>query len=366
MRAWRVNADFSRSLVELPDHPPPFGGATIRMQAAPILSYLKRVIEGRLGYSLPVAPFTPGTSGIGVVEAVGPGVHHLTPGQRVLLDSHLVADERVREPAQILIGLTATRSSGFGGIADAALALQREWPNGTYAERAYMPASVLTPVPVALDHMPGEKLIGFGKFAVPYGGFLRAGLQAGETVIVNGATGYFGSAAVILALTLGASRVVAMGRDKAALSAVAKAGGPRVATVATSGDRAKDTAALIEAANGRADMALDIVGRANSSVATLASLYALRRGGRLAMMGSASVPLELNFSDLLANDWSVLGVFMYPPDVPARLLAMVASGQLDMGLLNLRVFPLDRLEEALNAAAAMRALDVTGLTMAGD
>jgi alcohol dehydrogenase len=113
-------------------------------------------------------------------------------------------------------------------------------------------------------------------------------------------------------------------------------------------------------------MALDIVGRANSSVATLASLYALRRGGRLAMMGSASVPLELNFSDLLANDWSVLGVFMYPPDVPARLLAMVASGQLDLGLLNLRVFPLDRLEEALNAAAAMRALDVTGLTMADD
>lgn len=366
MRAWRVNADFSRSLVELPDRPPPFGGATIRMQAAPILSYLKRVIEGRLGYSLPAAPFTPGTSGIGVVEAAGPGVHHLTPGQRVIVGSHLVVDERVREPAQILIGLTATRSSGFGGIADAALALQREWPDGTFAERAYMPASVLTPVPVVLDHVPGERLIGFGKFAVPFGGFLRAGLQAGETVIVNGATGYFGSAGVILALALGASRVVAMGRDKAALSAIATAGGPRVATVASSGDRAKDTAALIEAANGRADLALDIVGRANSAVATLACLYALRRGGRLAMMGSASVPLELGFSDLLANDWQVLGCFMHPADVPARLLTMVASGQLDLGLLNVRTFPLDRLEEALDAAAAMRGLDVTGLTMAGD
>jgi len=366
MRAWRVNADFSRSLVDLPDRPPPFGGATIRMQAAPILSYLKRVIEGRLGYSLPPAPFTPGTSGVGIVEAVGPGVHHLAPGQRVIIGSHLVVDERMPEPAQILIGLTATRSSGFGGIGDAALALQRQWPDGTFAERAYMPASVLTPVPGALDHVPRERLIGFGKFAVPFGGYLRAGMQAGETVIVNGATGYFGSAAVILALALGAARVVAMGRDKAALSALANAAGPRVATVASSGDREKDTAALIEAANGRADLALDIVGRANSAVATLASLYALRRGGRLAMMGSASVPLELGFSDLLANDWQVLGVFMHPPDVPARLLTMVASGQLDLGVLNVRTYPLESLEEALDAAAAMRGLDVTGLTMPGN
>jgi alcohol dehydrogenase len=364
MRAWQVNADFSRTLVELPDRSPPYSGATIRMQAAPILSYLKQVIEGRLGYSLPAAPFTFGTSGIGVVEAVGAGVHHLSAGQRVIIDSHLVVDERVREPAQILIGLTATRSSGFGGIGAAALALQREWPDGTFAERAYMPASVLTPVPVALDRVPAERLMALGKFAVPFGGFLRAGVQAGETVIVNGASGYFGSAAVILALALGASRVVAMGRDKAALAAVAEAAGPRVAAVATIGDRAKDTAALIDAANGRADLALDIVGRANSAVATHACLYALRRGGRLAMMGSASVPLELHFSDLLANDWQVLGCFMYPRDVPARLLTLVASGQLDLSLLKVRAFPFDRLEEALDTAAAMRGLDVTGLTMA--
>ena len=77
MRAWRVNSDFSRSLVELPERAPPPGGVSVRMQAAPVLSYLREVIEGRLGYSLPSAPFTPGTNGIGVVEAVGTGVYHL-------------------------------------------------------------------------------------------------------------------------------------------------------------------------------------------------------------------------------------------------------------------------------------------------
>src|SRR3954449_6649652 len=106
-----------------------------------------------------------------------------------------------------------------------------------------MPVSVLTPLPSALDDVPAERLVGLSKLAVPYGGFLRAGLQAGETVLVNGASGYFGSAAVILALALGAARVVAVGRDSAALAALAAAAGPRVATVALSGDRENDTRA---------------------------------------------------------------------------------------------------------------------------
>lgn len=176
--------------------------------------------------------------------------------------------------------LPATRYSGFGGVADAVAALQRDWPDGTFTERACMPASVLTPLPPALAAIPPQRLVGLSKFAVPYGGFLRGGLQTGETVLVNGASGYFGSAAVALGVALGASRVVALGRDRAALDAVTAAAGPRVATVVATGDHATDTQALISAAGGRADLALDIVGRATSAAATSACLYALRRGGR--------------------------------------------------------------------------------------
>lgn len=81
------------------------------------------------------------------------------------------------------------------------------------------------------------------------------------------------------------------------------------------------------------------------------------------MMGSATVPLELSFYDMLANDWHVMGCFMYPHDVPARLAALVASGQLDLGVLNVRAFPLDQLDNALDAAGRMRGLDLTVLSM---
>jgi alcohol dehydrogenase len=65
MRAWRVNADFTRELVDLPIPEPAKSGVVVRMRSAPVLSYLREVIEGSMGYLLPPAPFTPGTNGIG-------------------------------------------------------------------------------------------------------------------------------------------------------------------------------------------------------------------------------------------------------------------------------------------------------------
>jgi hypothetical protein len=49
-----------------------------------------------------------------------------------------------------------------------------------------------------------KRLAALGKFAVPLGGLLRGRLRAGEILVANGATGYFGSAAMLLGLALGA------------------------------------------------------------------------------------------------------------------------------------------------------------------
>ncbi len=298
------------------------------------------MLDGSLGYDTPPRPFTPGTNGIGVVEAaVGEGVFHLRPGMRVVLDPHLVVNERTAEPAQILIGLTGMRSSQVpqGQSDPLPTALQAAWPDGTLAEFARMPASVVAPLPPALNAVPAERLASIAKFAVPCGSLLRAGLQARETVVVNGATGYFGSAGALLALALGAGRVVAAGRDRAVLRDLADAAGPRLVPVPLSGGVTADAAALRTEAGGPVDVALDLVGRADSGDATLAALRSLRRGGRLVLMGSFKQPLSLLVGEMLANDWHVMGCFMYPPDAPARLAG-------------------------LDAAARMRGLDITVIT----
>lgn len=368
MLAWHVNEDGSRALRALPEIDPAPGGVSIRMLAAPVLSYMGQVLDGKLGYALPPRPFVPGTNGVGVIEKVGAGVHHLHAGDKVLLDPRAIVDERVAEPAQILIGLTAMGGAGSSAqdsLHDqAVLDLQQQWRDGTFTEMAHMPASVLTPVPRELADMPGERLVALSKFAVPYGGLAKAGLAAGETLIVNGATGYFGSAAALLALAMGAARVVAAGRDPAALAALAAAAGPRLVTVALAGDAVADAQALRQAAGGGADLAIDLVGRADSAAATAAALHGLRRGGRLVLMGSVKEPLPLLVGEMLANDWQVMGCFMYPKAALARLAALAAAGLLDLGRVNVRTYPLKDLEAALAAAAGMRGLDLTALTMA--
>ncbi len=95
---------------------------------------------------------------------------------------------------------------------------------------------------------------------------------------------------------MGAARVIAAGRNREALAAVAKAAGPRVAPVALAGDVAADAKAIREASGGGADIAFDMVGNAADPRSTLAALTSLKRGGRLVLMGSMTVDLPLPYT----------------------------------------------------------------------
>ncbi|HEY1548755.1 MAG TPA: medium chain dehydrogenase/reductase family protein, partial [Kofleriaceae bacterium] len=318
------------------------GGVVVAIEASFLLSYQKAYVSGALPhYRPPRGAFTIGSSGVGRIAAVGGGVYHLAIGQRVLISPHVVANERTDDRAQILLGLTALNERND--------VLQADWRDGTLADYARVPASVVTPLD-GLDAIDSATLTVLGRFAVPFGGFARGRLAAGERVIVTGATGAFGTAAVLLALAMSASRVVAAGRDRIALDRLAKL--PRVSAVALTGDIARDTAALREAAGGGAQLALDLVGRASDPNATLAGMRALVRGGRLVVMGSMSSPLPLDYNELMINDWEIAGQFMYPADAFRRVVELVRAGLLDLGALRVTTFPIAELVDAMDAAEA--------------
>jgi alcohol dehydrogenase len=181
-------------------------------------------------------------------------------------------------------------------------------------------------------------------------------------VIINGAAGYFGSGAVMLAVAMGAGRIVAVGRKREALERLSEAFGPRVIpAVAAGDDPAKDLATIRHAACGGADVALDLLGQANSTATTLSTLRALKRGGRLVLMGSATAPLALSFGEMLANDWEVVGQFMYESTAPGRLAALATEGLLDLKKILVTSFPLADFPRAVEAAALMQGLDLTAL-----
>lgn len=358
MKAWML--DEPGKPLALRDEPVPqprHGAVLLRMEAVPLLSYTRAYLEGKLPYAFPPGPFSPGTNGIGRIEAVGEGVFGFRVGQRVAVNPYWRADEGVSEPEQVLIGLT--------GISAGSAPMLATFPHGTLRELAEFPASTIVGLD-GLDAVPSRRLAALGKFSVPFGGLRRGQLAAGETVVVNGASGYFGSAAVLAALALGASRVVAMGRRAQALAPLVGLGGGRVKSVVLTGDDAQDVAAIREAAGGGADLAFDMVGHATDSNATLVALRSLRRNGRLVLKGSMQVPLPIPYGEMLLNNWALIGNFMYTRADYLALVSLVASGQLSLDGVEVMAYPFTQLEAAIDRAGSAQGLQCTVVSNEGE
>ncbi|BAM86400.1 alcohol dehydrogenase, zinc-binding [Bradyrhizobium oligotrophicum S58] len=354
-KAWRLHAPNDLRFDEVDTAPAAPDGVLVRIEAAAMLSYMDKIIAGTLPYALPPMPFVPGTNAVGRVVEAGAQVSHVRPGDLVFLSPHLRADVPDAEPPQILIGLTA-----MGG-GQAAQSLQGRWRDGVFAEIAHWPGACVTPLP-GLDDRSVTELLGLAKLVVPFGGLQRLNLRGGQTVVINGAAGYFGAGAVLLAVAMGAGRIIAVGRRREALQRLAEALGPRVIPAVVNGDdTARDTATIRHAACGGADVALDLLGQASSTSTTLSTLRALRRGGRLVLMGSATAPLPLSFAEMLANDWEVVGQFMYERTAPGELATLARERLLDLSRIVVTSFALAELPRAVEAAALMQGLDLTAL-----
>jgi alcohol dehydrogenase len=356
MKAWKIDRLGGKlSYVDIPVPEVRPGSVLIRVQSQSLMSYLKPYVEGKLTAYRAPENFVPGGNAIGTVEAVGGDVWHLKKGQRVVTSSHLVARENVQEPGQILIGVTSP-----GGFGDE---LQQSWKDGTLAEFTLLPAETVTPIE-GLDQHNLQQLTTITRCIVPFGGLSRGRLKPGETVIVNGASGAYGSAAVLVGLAMGAGRVVAAGREKETLDQLAKAGGSRVVPVLLRGDVAKDTEALRNAANGGAHLVFDQVGNAKDPNSTLSALGSLYRWGRIVLMGSSTAPIPLNYMQIMFNNLEIIGNFMHPQNAYLRLLALVRSGQLDMSPIKPKVFSLPDLLPAMEYANKAESLEIVVVTSA--
>lgn len=357
MKAWKLDRlGGTLAFVDVPVPQVRPGSILLRVETQSLMSYLKPYVDGALRAYRAPEHFVPGGNAIGIVEAVGADVWHVRPGLRVVASSHLVARENVSEPGQILIGVTSPDAIGDR--------LQQSWKDGTLAEYALFPAQAVTPIEGLDDHdLP--RLTAVTRCVVPYGGLVRGRLAAGETVVVNGATGAYGTAGVMVALAMGAVRVVAAGRNADMLSELARVAGPRVRPVALCGTVARDAAALRTAAGGGAHLAFDMVGHASDPNSTLAALGALHRGGRLVLMGSSAVPVPLDYLQVMFNNWEIIGNFMHAQDAYLPLLALVRSGLLDLGPIRPQVFALADLERAMAAAGRAGSFDLVVVTGPG-
>jgi len=326
----------------------PQGTAIVRVLAAYIHPYLKAVLSGSLPYVLS-PPFTPSSSCIARIHAVGPDATVLRPGQLVLCDLTLRARD---DPAtMVLQGL-------HGGSAPS---LMREWKDGSYGEYAVFPLENVFALNEALlcgrMGYSVEDLSLIRLCNVPFGGLADLDVKPGETVVVCPATGKFGGAAVLTALALGA-RVVAAARNRDALERLVapwrETG--RASIVVMSGEAEADTKALKEAAGGvGADCYVDFSPpQAATSTHISACLSALRPFGRAVFNGGSAGNVTIPYLQLMINSLQLRGRFMYEREHTVRLIKMVEAGLLPLGeKVGFRTaarFGLDQIEEAMDVA----------------
>jgi alcohol dehydrogenase len=322
------------------------GEVIVDVAASGVLPYSREVFSGERKYLLDL-PVVPGPSAIGRVHAVGPDATHLKPGDWVYCDPTVRSRDDALAPDITLLGLSAR---GDGGVK-----LQQYFRNGCWAERVRVPTENAVPVGPIEAH-DAASWCAIGVWLVPFGGWVAAGLQPGESVLVSGATGNFGSAAIAVALAMGASWAVAPGRNEAMLAELARRFGSRVIPVKITGNEADDRRRMLAAAPGPIDCVMDILPPQVSTATVRTALMTVRLNGRIVLMGGVGMlggaGLELPYPWIMRNGITIHGAWMYPREIIPRMVGLVRAGLLDLSQFSVTEFPLERANEAVAHAAA--------------
>lgn len=300
-------------LAEVPIPEPGPGQVRISVRAAGVNFPDILLIAGQYQASPPL-PFSPGFEAAGVISAVGEGVADLGVGQRV-----------VGTPS---------------------------W--GAYAEEVVVDAVACEPMPDDLEYASGAVLpIAFGTALHALRD--RGRLAAGETLLVTGATGGTGSAAVRIGKLLGARVIAAVG-SRAKAAQATELGADHV-LVYGGEERLRDGIKRVTEGVG-ADVVFDPVG----GDVTGECLRAMAWEGRLLIIGFTAGPIPQLPANLpLLKGCSIVGVFwgrwrMTDPAAARtqfqQLTDWVLNGVLDPGI-SAR-YPLEDAPTALAAIAGRR------------
>ena len=274
------------------------------------------MIEGKYQVK-PDLPFTPGLEVAGVVLECGAGVDHLEPGQRVL----------------------AFARSGGG-----------------YASEVVLPGDIVTPIPDAMDFVTAAAFpvaYGTAHFALEYRGKLRAG----ETLVVLGAAGGVGVAAIEVGKLMGA-RVIAAARGEEKLAICREHGADE--TIDYERENLRDR--LKELTDGKGvDVVFDPVGGSYLSQCERAMAWE----GRLLVVGFASGEFaKVATNMVLVKNFSVVGVVFgahsdrFPED--SRRRWGVLLDHWSEGRLKPRIHGTWPLQDAATALAEISERRVTG------
>ena len=289
------------------------GWVTVDLRASALNWHDVLVRRGR--YRSPL-PHTPGADGAGVRSDTG---------EEVVIVPSLFWGDHIDAPA-----------AGFEILGDRTA--------GTYAERVAVPEECLAPKPAGYswEEAAALPLVGVTSYRALV---TRAGLGAGESLLIIGAGGGVSTMALSLATALGAQTFVTASTEEKL--ARARNGGAAGGVLHTNDNWPVQAKGLSPNGNGF-DVILDPVGLWERSI------QALRPGGRMVVLGAnVAEQATMDVRGFFFGQYSLLGTTMGSPGDFRGLLNLVSSGAVAPPTIA-GVYPLDE------AAQAHRRLETGG------
>ena len=355
------------ALAELELAPPRAGEVLVRLHATGVCHSDLNAVDGTAETRCPAVL---GHEGAGVVEAAGPGVTRVEPGDHVAL-SWAPACGGCEECLRDLPWLcsTAWPAMGTGGLMDGTSRLSRDGAPvfhysflSTFADACVVPERCCVPIPRDVPFAVAG-LVGCAVTTGVGAVWRTAGVRPGERVAVVGCGGV-GLSALLAAVAVGAEPVVAVDAIPGKLDVARSLGAD--AGVLWTGDAEGTAAAIREAAGGGVDYAIEATGRPE---AMLAAFLATRPRGAAVLIGipREDAVLPLPALSLPRQERRVLGS-IYGSSKPERdfvqTLALYRAGRLPLDRLVSHRLPLEEVGrgfELMQAGEALRVvLDLGG------
>tara|TARA_A100001391_G_scaffold205462_1_gene207085 strand:+ start:271470 stop:272612 length:1143 start_codon:yes stop_codon:yes gene_type:complete len=294
---------------------------------------------------LPPLPAIFGLDPAGEVVAVGSQVHYWKPGDRVYVN-----------PGRHCGGCRACRDgrhehceyytfNGYFGFSEKSLKIFDDYPYGGLCQYMTAPQYSLVSLPDSVSYDQAARL---GYLGTAYAGLRKAKIRPGQTVMVSGASGTLGLGAILLALGMGATRILGVARNKELLARVKALAPERVEVKSINDDESVEDWVQRLTANEGLDLYVDCIGPGGGHDILLSALRVLKRGGKAVDIGAIAGDVPVDLHTVMDLQQTVFGSCWFSAAEGQDMADMAGAGTLNMSVFEHVASPLDQINEAIS------------------
>lgn len=296
---------------------------------------------------LPPLPAVFGLDPVGEIAAVGSQVHAWKPGDRVYVN-----------PGRHCGGCRACRDgrhthcayytfNGYFGFSEKSLKIFNDYPYGGLGEYMTAPQYSLVELP---DNVSDDQAARLGYMGTAYAGLRKAEVRPGKTMMISGISGTLGIGAVLLALALGATRILGVARNLELLNRVKALAPGRIEVKSLNDNNGESVEGWVQRlTHGEGlDLYVDCIGPGGGHELLLSALRTLKRGGKAVDIGAIAGDVPIDLHTVMDLQQTIIGSCWFTAAEGQDMADMAGAGTLDLSVFENVGFPLEKINEAIS------------------